>query len=72
VFIKPHLEHKKKRFQNTIQFDLPTYLYIMKTTIVLTPKQADMLLNNLPQGHKIKLSVADANKIIDSVKTKQK
>lgn len=30
-------------------------------------KQADMLLNNLPKGHQITLSVADANRIIDSV-----
>ena len=38
----------------------------MKTTIILTPKQAKMLLNNLPTGHQIKLSVADANRIIDN------
>ncbi len=38
----------------------------MKITIKLTPRQANMLLNNLPKGHQIKLSVADANSIIDN------
>jgi hypothetical protein len=45
----------------------------MKRTIILTIKQADMLLNNLPKGHKITLSIADANRIVDSgTKTKPK
>ena len=42
----------------------------MKTTIILTYTQANMLLNNLPQGHKVTLSVADANRIIDNDKPK--
>ena len=44
----------------------------MKTTIILSIKQADMLLTNLPKGHSIKMSVADANRIVNSSKQKQK
>jgi hypothetical protein len=44
----------------------------MKTTIILTLRQADMLLNNLPKGHQIKMSVATADKIVDSGKAKKK
>lgn len=39
----------------------------MKTiTIILSFSQARYLLNNLPTGSAIKMSVKDANRIIDS------
>lgn len=40
--------------------------------IKLTFDQARYLLNNLPVGKAIKMSVKDANRIVDSGKTKSK
>jgi len=43
-----------------------------QTTLILTFAQAARLLNNLPQGHKIKLTVADANRIFDLLRLPKK
>jgi len=43
-----------------------------KTTIILTPVQAERLLTNLPQGHKISASAKDLNTIIDRANGKGK
>lgn len=43
-----------------------------KTTLILTYTQANSLLNNLPAGHQVKVSVQDLNKIIDRAKKAHK
>jgi hypothetical protein len=44
----------------------------MRTTIILTFKQAYMLLSNLPANHQIKANAEVLNKVINSVKPNQK
>jgi hypothetical protein len=41
-------------------------------TIILTKKQAKHLLNNLPQGHAITLTLKDAEYILDLPPTKKR
>lgn len=43
-----------------------------KTTLILTYTQANSLLNNLPAGHQVKVSIKDLNKIIDRAKKAHK
>ncbi len=37
----------------------------MKLTLIITPKQAAKILHSIPVGSSIKISVKDANKILD-------
>ncbi len=69
--ITVHFGTIKRCFKRTLLPYSLIFIY-MKTTIILTLRQADMLLSNLPQGHKIKMSVATADKIVDSGKPKKK
>ena len=46
------------------------FISMKTTTLILSPAQIEMLLNNLPQGHQITISVADLDRIIDANKTK--
>lgn len=41
------------------------FIIMKRITIKLTYAQAEHLLNNLPKGHEIKVSVKDLNKIIN-------
>jgi hypothetical protein len=43
----------------------------MKIVLKLTQKQAAMLLNSIPEGHKITISVRDAEIILGKAKSKK-